>query len=103
MTNAERVRHLLGESGEDADSIFTDDLILELLEQAEDVVESAVAEGWRLKAAQYAELVDTAEGTSKRSMSDLHKNALAMAATYSNPATASSTAPTTRIRPIVRR
>lgn len=84
-TNAQRVRQLLGEEipvdGSESDTLFRDDQILDLLTRAGGV-EGAVAEGWRVKAGHYVDLVDTAEGTSKRAMSDLHKNALAMAAHY---------------------
>lgn len=37
---------------------------------------------WLEKAATYAELVNTSESGSSRNLSDLHKNALAMAATF---------------------
>jgi hypothetical protein len=78
----DRVRQLLGEEvplgGSDTDTLFKDEQIEALLLDNEST-DAAVAEGWRIKAAKFASLVDTAEGTSKRAMSDLHKNALAMA------------------------
>lgn len=105
-TDAERIRALLGESipvgGTDADTAFTDDQIDDLLE-TQGTVHLAVAEGWRIKAANYAELVDTAEGTSKRAMSDLHKNALAMVDSYAPPDSGNNVSGVTRSRPIVRR
>ncbi len=41
---------------------------------------------WQQKAAQYASLVDTSESGSSRSMSQLHKNALTMAANFTKAA-----------------
>lgn len=81
----DRIRQLLGEEvpigGSDTDTLFLDEQIQDLLDTTSDE-NAAVAKGWRIKAAKFASLVDTAEGTSKRAMSDLHKNALAMAAAY---------------------
>ena len=104
-TNPERVRDLLGEDipegGVESDTMFTNAKITDLLAQANDDVNAAVAEGWRIKAAKYADLVDTSEGTSKRAMSDLHTHALRMAATY-GVSEATSTTGRTRTRAIVR-
>lgn len=67
--------------GSDTDTLFTDEQIdALLLDQGS--VDAAVAEGWRIKAAKFASLVDVQEGTSKRAMSDMHKNALAMAEVF---------------------
>jgi hypothetical protein len=81
----DRVRQLLGEevplNGVDTDTLFTEEQIEGLIFDNEST-DAAVAEGWRIKAAKFASLVDTAEGTSKRAMSDLHKNALAMAEVF---------------------
>lgn len=85
MADAETLRALIGEKipvgGSENDTLFTDEEIETLLAEASSI-EIAAAKGWRMKAAAYVELVDTAEGTSKRAMSDLHKNALAMAQHY---------------------
>ena len=81
-TDSERVRQFLGEvipsGGSENDTMFTNVQIEDLLLQADGDVDAAVLSGWRQKAAEFAELVDVQEGTSKRAMSDLHKNALAM-------------------------
>lgn len=98
--DAERVRSLLGEDNPDGESWLSNDQITVWLTQLGSV-EAAAAEGWRVKAGRYAELVDTAEGTSKRSMSDLHKNALAMVDYYSGAS--GSTQGRTRSHQIVRR
>lgn len=85
-TAVEELRELLGEriptGGSDADTMFTDARLLDLLNTTESRDE-ALAVAWKIKAAEYADLVDTSEGTSKRAMSDLHKHALQMAASYS--------------------
>lgn len=105
-TPAERVRALLGETievgGVDSDTMFTDAEILDILAVAADDVELAVVEGWRRKAAAYANLVDTSEGTSKRAMSDLHKNALRMVESLTDTSSSGSVAGRTRSRQIVR-
>jgi len=45
-------------------------------------IDSASAIIWEKKAAKLASLVDTSEAGASRKLSDLHKNALAMAAMY---------------------
>lgn len=53
-------------------------------------VDPAASVIWTNKAAQYASLVNVSESGSSRSLSDLHKNALAMAERFSvvsNPST----------------
>lgn len=84
LTSAEILRSILSESiplgGVDSDTMFTDEQIDQLL--LDRTMNEAAAEGWAVKAGQYAELVDTSEGNSARKMSDLHKAALAMADYY---------------------
>lgn len=79
LTDAEQLRQLLGETvpagGSDVDTMFTDEQISDFLTLAEDDVTLAAYHGWLAKAGEYANLVDTQEGSSRRSMSDLHKNA----------------------------
>lgn len=74
-TPSQELRARLGEripaEGTDKDTMFTDAEIIDLLGYP-----NPELEGWRRKAAEYANLVDTAEGTSKRAMSDLHAHAL---------------------------
>lgn len=80
MSDSSEVRAKLGEripqDGDDTDTMFTNAEILDLL-ATYGGVEGAVLEGWRRKAAEFASLVDTTEGTSKRAMSNLHAQALA--------------------------
>lgn len=81
-TNADRVRALVGElipTGKtDADTMFSDDEIDDLLEEGHDDVNSAAYFGWREKAATYASMVNVNEGNAARELSDLHRQALRM-------------------------
>lgn len=91
LTNAEKVRQLLGEqiptSGTEADTLFTEEEINDLLhgvaEGDRNGVERAVYEGWRAKAAKLSNLVDTTEGNVQRKFSQLLDNALDMVKSYS--------------------
>ena len=71
------LRAQLGEripaQGDESDTMFTNAELMDLIAVHGD---DSVLAGWRLKAAEFANLVDTTEGTSKRAMSDLHANAL---------------------------
>ena len=86
-TDAQRVRALLGESYEspmtDADTMFSDEEIEDLLEEAGDAgVKAAAYYGWMEKAGNYAALVNVNEGNAAREMSDLHRQAMRMADRY---------------------
>lgn len=85
-TDAEILREKIGEvipvGGSDADTGFTDQQITDLLDR-NNSLNGAILEGWQIKAARYADLVDMAEGTTKRNFGDLHEQALRMVASYS--------------------
>lgn len=102
-TDAEILREKLGEvipaGGSDADTGFTDVQITDLLTRNSSI-DAAASEGWQIKAAKYADLVDMAEGTTKRSFGDLQAQALRMAEHYGPGA--SGTTAVTRIKKIVR-
>lgn len=49
------------------------------LDLAGGVIRTVAAEIWTEKAAQFAELVDVQEGSSRRSLGDLHEQAIVMA------------------------
>lgn len=80
VTPAQHLRSLLGESipvgGTEADSLFTDEWIDYFLAEGDGEVNKGAYYGWISKAAHYANLVDTTEGSSKRAMSSLHEKAL---------------------------
>lgn len=86
LTDDDRLRSMLGEEipadGSEADTLFTDEKVSDLLTAAGGDLTLAAVAGWRIKAANYANLVNVTEGNSMRAMSDLHKNALAMVNYY---------------------
>lgn len=65
------------------DDVYTDALLDSLIDTYGSVAGAASAI-WREKAAAYAEMVDTTESGSSRKLSDLHKNALEIAAGFAN-------------------
>lgn len=71
-----------------SDTTYPDDMLSELIDSLG--VDGAAAQIWREKAAASAEMVDTTESGSSRKLSDLHKNALDMAAGFASVSTASS-------------
>lgn len=85
--DVDRLRLILGEpipaDGSEGDTMFTNVQLQDFLSQADADLSKAAVLGWQIKAADYANLVDVAEGNSSRAMSDLHKNALAMVKYYS--------------------
>ena len=103
---AERLRLLLGEpipaGGSDADTYFTDIQITDLLLQGGNVVNRAAYEGWRMKAAHYADLITVTEGNAMRQMSDLYTHAMGMVKHF-GAAGPELTSGRTRIGKIVRR
>lgn len=104
LTEVQKLRELLGETipdgGTDTDTLFTTDEIQDLLDTNPDL-DRAAYEGWRIKAARFANLVDTSEGNTARKFSQLRANAEEMVKLYLR----SSSGPTegrTRIGRIVR-
>lgn len=86
LTDSQRLRALLGEdipaNGAATDTLFTDEEILDFLDQTTGNVERAAYEGWRVKAARLANLVDTTEGNSQKKFSQLLDNANDMIKLY---------------------
>lgn len=71
---------------------YTDELLSSRLDAADDL--NALASMiWLEKAAKYARLVDIQEGTSRRSLSQMQEQALAMATKYGGLADVDGTAP----------
>lgn len=68
------------------DSEYNDDVLLDVLESTDGSLPKAAAVVWRWKAAKSAELVDMVEGETSRKLSDLHDNALKMAAEFEKEA-----------------
>lgn len=86
FSDADKLRDMLGEAiphnGDAADTMFSDQKILSLLEDSNGLLEKAAYEGWRIKAAEYAGLVDVTDGNATRNMSDLLEHAQDMLRTY---------------------
>jgi hypothetical protein len=106
MEAADQLRLMLAEviqEGEtDEDTLFTDVQIDIFLSDAGGSLERAAYEGWRIKAAHYAGLVDVSEGNASRAMSDLHEHALKMVRLYER-STAGPTEGRARVGSIRRR
>ncbi len=87
VSNGDRLRGLIGEvipdGGTESDTQFTQAQIDQMLVDAGGNVDRAAYDGWRQKAAIYADLVNVTEGNASRAMSDLHKHALDMVKAYS--------------------
>lgn len=105
---AEQVDQLRILTNEDpADSDFTDGDLALILTEKEGSLNRAAAHVWRIKAGQYADLVNISEGNSNRSWSGAYKQALEMAEKYDALADAEDPGndpgrPTARSRKIVR-
>jgi hypothetical protein len=73
-----RLGERIPDGGTEAETMFTNHQLSDLIDRADGDMETAITEGWKIKVAELASLVDTAEGTSKRSMSDLRVQAQAV-------------------------
>jgi len=98
------LRSLLGEripaGGTASDTMFSDEELENIIDGSPSG-EQAAYEGWRMKAANFSNLVNVTDGAASREFSDLLTNALQMVKLYSR----SSTGPTegrTRIGKIKR-
>lgn len=101
-----QLRGMLGEvipsGGTEADTLFTDIRIGEMVDEANGDLERAAYDAWREKAGMLANLVTVTEGAASREMSELHGKALEMVKLYAK----ASTGPTegrARVGRIVRR
>lgn len=105
MTPLDRLRLLLDDEAPtdgSTDPVFDDATLQDLLDGAAGNPERAAADGWVIKAAQAASLVDVTEGNASRAMSDMQAHALNMVKLFQK----SSSGPTegrTRIGRIRRR
>lgn len=74
-----QLRKLLGEEipedGTSQDTLFSDEELQLLLSSNPGNLERAAYDGWRIKAAHFANLVDVTDGNASRAMSDLMDNA----------------------------
>lgn len=77
----EKLRHFVAEP--EPSEPWTDTKLGAIIDAYEGNVRAAAAHVWTAKAASAAHLVNISEGGSSRQMSDIHKNALAMASAFS--------------------
>lgn len=78
MATSDQITELRAKAGIVNDDTYGDDVALSALIDASASVDAAAGDLWRRKAATYADLVDTSESGSSRSLSQLHRNAIEM-------------------------
>lgn len=81
MATVDEVASVRLNINEPTQSPFTDLFVAALIDDLGSI-EAASASAWRAKAASYANLVNETEAGTSHAFSDLHKNALAMAAAF---------------------
>jgi hypothetical protein len=89
MATAADVQTVRENTNEEDGDTFSDEYISALVDAGS--VASASAVIWTRKAGAFAELVNTSEAGASRALSDLHKNALTMAAKYETDAAGGAT------------
>lgn len=86
LSQIDQLRSDLGEpipvGGDESDTLFTDEQIQDFLGRGNGSLTSSAFYGWTAKAALLANLVDIARGSSRDSLSQLHKQALAQVELY---------------------
>ncbi len=106
ISDSERLRLLIGEQipdgGQPEDTLFSEEEIATLLSDANGNFDRAAYEGWRLKAAIFANLVDVTEGNASRAQSDLQAKALDMMKVFAR-STEGPTEGRTRLGKLTRR
>lgn len=88
MATSEAIAALRLLIAEPTDEMYEDEMLGAALDLLGGSQEMAAASIWTQKAASYATLVDVSESGSSRKLSDLHKNALAMAGQFGSAAEA---------------
>jgi hypothetical protein len=83
LSDVVTLRHYIDEQ---TDVIYGDAFLSDVIAGAPDLF-SAAASVWRMKAARYAQLVDTTEAGASRKMSSLSDNALKMAKEFDKQST----------------
>ena len=86
MATAEEVATVRVNINEPAEDHYDDALIGDIIDAWEGNLDAASAALWRMKAGRYADLADVQEGSSRRSLGDLHEQALAMARSFASTA-----------------
>jgi hypothetical protein len=86
MATAEEVAVVRVNTNEPTEDHYSDVMISDLIDAWEGNLDAASAAIWRMKAGRYADLADVQEGSSRRSLGDLHEQALAMAKSFASTA-----------------
>lgn len=87
MATAEDIAVVRVNTNEPAADHYSDDQLSKIIDDYDGNLDAASAAVWRMKAGRYADLADVQEGSSRRSLGDLHEQALAMAKTFADTAT----------------
>lgn len=81
------LRNMLGEvvpvGGTEEDTLFTDEQLTSWINESA-TLDAAALQGWKIKMAHFANLVDTTDGAAARALSDLFAHAQAMVKMYGN-------------------
>ena len=86
MAAAEDIAVVRVNVNEPTEDHYTDAQLGAIIDEYDGNLDAASAAIWRVKAGRYADLVDVQEGSSRRSLGDLHEQALAMARTFADTA-----------------
>ena len=82
-----QLRSMLGEGipsgGSEEDTLFTDEQLTSWINETA-TLDAAALEGWKIKMAHFANLVDTTDGAAARALSDLFAHAQVMVKMYDN-------------------
>lgn len=86
MATATQIAVVRANVNEPTEDQYTDEQIGEVIDAYDENLDAASAAIWRVKAGRYADLVDVQEGSSRRSLGDLHEQALGMANVFAGQA-----------------
>jgi hypothetical protein len=86
MATASEIAVVRANVNEPDETRYSDAQIDEIIEAYGGNTDAASSAIWRMKAGVYADLADVQEGSSRRSLGDLHEQALAMANTFAGQA-----------------
>lgn len=88
ITPVDRLRRMVGDrippGKTDKDTFFTDEELQDMLDMNNDDINAAAAEGWLSKAAEFAKLIDQSRAGNTHKLSQMFKNAEAMAEHYAH-------------------
>jgi hypothetical protein len=86
MATATEIATVRVNVNEPTEDHYSDEQIDSIIEEYGGNLDAASAAIWRMKAGRYADLADVQEGSSRRSLGDLHEQALNMARTFADTA-----------------